>query len=101
MTNTCNSYSFDVAEAENNVCRIGGSGGSLSLGSGSTAVFQIPTLGDTTLTVATANTPVSHNIASITGSGVANKITQSSVSNVARITIGVAGVMNMVGKRNL
>ena len=94
--NMCDSYSFDVASAENKVCQIGGSGGSLSLGAGVTASFQVPTLGDTTLTVATANTPIFHNIASVTGAGVANKITQSSVSNVARVTIGVAGVMNLV-----
>ena len=73
-----------------------GGGGATSLGASHTTSFQIPTLSDTTLTVTTANRPVFHNIASLTGSGITNQITQSSVSNIARITITNAGYVNIV-----
>ena len=73
-----------------------GGGGATSLGASQTTSFQIPTLSDTTLTVETANRPVFHNIASLTGAGIANQITQSAVSNVARITITNAGYVNIV-----
>ena len=73
-----------------------GGGGATSLGASQTTSFQIPTLSDTRLTVTTANRPVFHNIASLTGSGITNQITQSAVSNIARITITNAGYANIV-----
>ena len=79
----------------------GGGGGSLYLGGSEIATFQIPTLASTTLSVTTANTPVFHNIASVTGTGLTGKVTQSAVNSVARVTIGQAGYVNLVLEEEL
>ena len=79
----------------------GGSGGSVSLGESQVAVFQIPVLASTTLTVTTAGTPVFHNIGSFTGTGITGQLTQSTVSGVARVTVGQAGYVNLVWEDEL
>ena len=73
----------------------GSSGGSVTLGDGEKAVFQIPVLAATRLTATAANTPVFHNIASLTGSGLVGKVTQSAVGGIARITVAQDGYINM------
>ena len=70
-------------------------GGALYLGDHNSAVFQIPALANTRLTVATANTPVFHNIASFTGAGVSGVISQSAVSNIGRVTVANGGYVNI------
>ena len=55
------------------------------------ATFQIPMLSATTLTSSSANVPVYHNIASLTGTGIADLITQSVVGGIARVTVAAAG----------
>ena len=77
------------------VCGTGGGGGQVSLRTAQSAVFQIPTLADTTLTTVSANTAVFHNIASFTGTGLTGILTPSVVSNIARVTIGAAGYVNV------
>ena len=66
-----------------------------SLGEAQTAVFQVPVLSSTRLTAVTANVPVFHNIASFTGAGIAGVLTQSAVSNIARVTLGQSGFVNV------
>ena len=72
-----------------------GSGGQTTLGASQTALFQVPALATTTLTAATPNVPVFHNIASFTGAGIAGTLTQSAVSSVARVTAAQAGYVNI------
>ena len=74
----------------------GGSGNTVGLAASQVTSFQIPILSSTRLSVTTANTPVFHNIATFTGAGIANKITQTAVSNIGRITITDAGYVNIV-----
>ena len=70
-------------------------GGALYLGDHNSAVFQIPALANTRLTVVTANTPVFHNISSFTGAGVSGVISQSAVSNIGRVTVAQGGYVNI------
>ena len=57
--------------------------------------FQIPVLGDTTLTNTTANVPVFHNISSFTGTGLSGVVTTSTVNGIGRITFLQAGYVNL------
>ena len=79
----------------------GSGGGNVYLGQSEVAVFQIPQLASTRLTVSTANTPVFYNVPSITGAGLTGKLTQSTVSNIARVTVGQAGYINLVWEDEL
>ena len=73
-------------------CGTGGGGG---LGPSQTAVFQIPDLASTRLTIATGGVPVFHNIGTITGAGLPGVITTSVVSGVSRVTIAADGYINL------
>ena len=71
------------------------SGDIVAFGASQIAVFQVPVLADTTLTTATASVPVFHNISSFTGAGLSGILTPSVVSNIARVTVGQAGYVNI------
>ena len=73
-----------------------GGGGSTSIGPSQTAVFQIPALSSTRLTITTAGVPVFHNIGSLTGAGISGILTASSVGGIARVTAGQSGHVNLV-----
>ena len=83
----------DDTNSELSISSTGGGGGGAS--EFTTAVFQVPVLADTTLTVVSAGTPVFHNIGALTGAGLAGKITPSTVNNIGRITTAEAGYVNI------
>ena len=58
------------------------------------SIFTLPAVAATTLTAATANTPVTHDIPSLTGSDVTGFIQHSVVSGAARITFPQAGFIS-------
>ena len=103
----CTGFEVEVSAPNSlGICTVSGSGGGSSSGStarGSVralksaelksqiATFQIPMLSATTLTSSSANVPVYHNIASLTGTGIADLITQSVVGGIARVTVAAAG----------
>ena len=84
-------------------CPAGSGGSSVGGGLGPSQVtsFQLPTLSDTTLMVVTSGIPVFHNISSLTGSGLSGILTRSVVNNIARVTVGQAGYVNLVWEDEL
>ena len=67
----------------------------VGLGNNQKFSFLIPSGTNQTLTAATANAPAFYNLPSFTGAGVSGLLTQSVVSNVARVTIAKAGYVNV------
>ena len=68
----------------------------LYLGDDSLVTFQVPqTASNITLRTTGANVDVIHNIANLSGSGLAGKVTTSVVSGKSHVTIGAPGFVNV------